>query len=150
MGTTITKREIAERVAKRTGQPQLAVKLIIQAFFDEVIQEVVNGNRLEFRDFGVFEVISRKPRTGRNPRTGDRVAVPAKRVVTFKMGKYMKEKVAAIPPEDARPEVQPTAPATPEPPRTSAPPFSRPAPMPQPMPQPAPTTKPTPPENPTP
>lgn len=100
--STITKREVAERVAKQTDQPQLVVKQIIQAFFDEVINEVVKGNRMEFRDFGVFEVIARKPRTGRNPRTGDPVAVDAKRVVTFKMGKLMKERVAAIPPDGAQ------------------------------------------------
>ena len=97
---TMTKREIAERVAKRTGHPQLAVKQIIQGLFDEVIAEVVQGNRLEFRDFGVFEVITRKSRTGRNPRTGEKVPVPAKRVVCFKMGKLMKERVAAVAPPE--------------------------------------------------
>lgn len=98
---TITKREVAERVAKKTGQPQLAVKQIIQVFFDEVITDMIQGNRLEFRDFGVFEVIKRKPRTGRNPKTGQKVGVPAKRVVTFKMGKLMKERVASLPAEEA-------------------------------------------------
>ena len=65
--------------------------------FDEIVKEVCAGNRLEFRDFGVFEVVVRKPRTGRNPRTGQKVAVPPKTVVTFKMGKVMKEKVARAP-----------------------------------------------------
>ena len=92
---TTTKREIAERVAQQTGLPQVAVKQVIQMLFDEVITEVSTGNRLEFRDFGVFEVVVRKPRTGRNPRTGDKVAVPPKRVVTFKMGKIMKDRVTA-------------------------------------------------------
>jgi len=107
---TITKREIAERVAKKTGHPQLAVKQIIQGFFDEVIAEVLKGNRLEFRDFGVFEVIVRKSRTGRNPRTGEKVPVPAKRVVTFKMGKLMKERVAAVPQSEAAPPAAPPPP----------------------------------------
>ncbi len=92
---TTTKREIAERVAQQTGLAQVAVKQVIQLLFDEVINELSAGNRLEFRDFGVFEVVTRKARTGRNPRTGEKVAVPPKRVVTFKMGKVMKEKVAA-------------------------------------------------------
>ena len=91
---TTTKREIAERVAQSTGVPQVTVKEVIQKLFDEVIQEVASGNRLEFRDFGVFDVVVRKPRTGRNPRTGQKVAVPPKTVVTFKMGKVMKDKVA--------------------------------------------------------
>ena len=98
---TITKREIAERIATITNQPQLVVKEIIQVFFEEVLNEVVKGNRLEFRDFGVFEVVARKPRKGRNPRTGTPVAVEAKRVVTFKMGKLMRDRVAAIPPAEA-------------------------------------------------
>ncbi|HRU06010.1 MAG TPA: HU family DNA-binding protein [Candidatus Brocadiia bacterium] len=118
---TITKREVAERVAKKTGQPQLAVKQIIQVFFDEVIADMIQGNRLEFRDFGVFEVIKRKPRTGRNPKTGQKVGVPAKRVVTFKMGKLMKERVASLPPEEAA-EAAPAqvAPAPAQPPGASS------------------------------
>lgn len=95
---TITKREIAERIARMTGQPQLVVKEIIQEFFNEILNELVKGNRLEFRDFGVFEVVVRKPRIGRNPRSGKEVVVPAKRAVTFKMGKLMNDRVSAIPP----------------------------------------------------
>ena len=93
--STTTKREIAERVAQQTGLPQVTVKQIIQILFDEVIAELSGSNRLEFRDFGVFEVVTRKPRTGRNPRTGQKVAVPPKRVVTFKMGKVMREKISS-------------------------------------------------------
>jgi integration host factor subunit beta len=106
----VTKREIAERVAKSTGQPQLAVKQILQSLFDEVIAETIRGNRLEFRDFGVFEVITRKSRTGRNPRTGEKVPVAAKRVVTFKMGKLMKERVAAVPPAESAQAASPPPP----------------------------------------
>ena len=91
---TTTKREIAERVAQQSGLAQVEVKQVIQMLFDEIVKEVCSGNRLEFREFGVFEVVVRKPRTGRNPRTGQKVAVPPKTVVTFKMGKVMKEKVA--------------------------------------------------------
>ncbi len=94
---TTTKREIAERVAQQSGLAQVEVKQVIQMLFDEIVKEVCAGNRLEFRDFGVFEVVVRKPRTGRNPRTGQKVVVPPKTVVTFKMGKVMKEKVARAP-----------------------------------------------------
>ena len=102
---TTTKREIAERVAQQTGLPQVTVKQVVQMLFEEITNELANGNRLEFRDFGVFEVVLRKARTGRNPRTGEKVAVPPKRVVTFKMGKIMKTRVAASSP--AAPEPQP-------------------------------------------
>ena len=91
--STITKRDIAERVARKTDQPQSHVKQAIQVLFDEIIDELIKGNRLEFRNFGVFEVVERKPRTGRNPRTGERVAVPAKKVINFRMGKQMKEQI---------------------------------------------------------
>ena len=92
MGTT-TKREIAEQVAQQTGLTQAVVKQIIQMVFDEVIRELAAGNRLEFRDFGVFEVVTRKARTGRNPRTGESVAVPPKRKVRFKAGRKLKTEV---------------------------------------------------------
>lgn len=114
---TTTKREIAERVAQQTGLPQISVKQIIQMLFDEVVKELAAGNRLEFRDFGVFEVVMRKPRTGRNPKTGEKVAVPSKQVVSFKMGKIMKDKVAAsteAAPSDAPSAIPPT-PVTPTP-----------------------------------
>ena len=98
---TITKREMAAKVARKTGYTQVTVQAIVQSLFDETLNELVKGNRLEFRDFGVFEVVPRKPRTGRNPKTGQQVSVEAKRVVTFKMGKLLRERVAAIPPDES-------------------------------------------------
>jgi len=116
MGTT-TKREIAERVAQQTGLAQVTVKQIVQLLFDEIVSELAAGNRLEFRDFGVFEVVVRKPRTGRNPKTGEKVNVPSKRVVTFKMGKVMREKVAAAGAEPAAQTAEAAPPyAEPQPP----------------------------------
>jgi len=106
---TVTKREIAERIAAKTGHTQVAVKQIIQLLFDEVVSELSSGSRLEFRNFGVFEVIERKPRTGRNPRTGERVGVPAKHVVTFKMGKMMKERVSGLPAALPEPRFTPSS-----------------------------------------
>jgi integration host factor subunit beta len=97
---TKTKRDIAERVAGRTGQAQSHIREAIHVFLQELVDELVAGNRLEFRNFGVFEVVLRKPRTGRNPRTGEPVAVPAKRVVNFRMGKQVRERIAKnTPPE---------------------------------------------------
>jgi len=94
---TRTKREIAESVARKTGQTQVIAKAIIQKFLDEVVEELSQGNKLEFRDFGVFEMVTRKPRVGRNPRTGQRVEVPAKRVVTFAMGRLMRDRIKQVP-----------------------------------------------------
>jgi integration host factor subunit beta len=88
-----TKRELVKRIAKMTGQKQDITKEIIQTFLDEVIEELAKGNRLEFREFGVFDIVNKKPRTARNPRTGATVHVPAKRMVHFKVGRLMKQKV---------------------------------------------------------
>ena len=94
---TRTKREMAESVARKTAQTQLVAKAIIQKFLDEVVEELAQGNKLEFRDFGVFEVVMRKPRVGRNPRTNQRVEVPEKRVVRFSMGRLMRDRVQQVP-----------------------------------------------------
>lgn len=90
---TITKKELVLRIAERTEQKQTITRDIIQMFIDEVITELAQGNRLELRDFGVFEVKTRKARKARNPKTGDEVRVPEKRVVTIKPGKKMKEEI---------------------------------------------------------
>ena len=91
-----TKRELIKRVAIKTDQKQHVAKRIVQTFMDEMIEELAHGNRLEFREFGVFDTIRKKPRLARNPRTGEVVKVPAKVVVHFKVGRLMKSKVATI------------------------------------------------------
>ena len=90
---TITKKELVSRIAEKTGQTKVVTKDIIQMFLDEIIEELGKGNRLEFREFGVFEIKERAPRVARNPRTGAVVEVPAKKVVHFKAGRLMKERV---------------------------------------------------------
>lgn len=91
---TVTKKELVNRIADATGQTKVVVKEIIQRFLDSMIQELGNGNRLEFREFGVFEVKERAPRRAQNPRTLEKVDVPAKRVVKFKVGRLMRGVVA--------------------------------------------------------
>lgn len=88
---TITKKEIIDRIADQTNQKRVVVKETVQRFLDEVILELGKGNRLEFRDFGVFEIRSRKPRVAQNPRTLERVKVPAKKIVKFKVGRLMQK-----------------------------------------------------------
>ena len=90
---TITKKELVLRIAEKTQQKQTVTRDIIQLFIDEVINELASGNRMELRDFGVFEVKVRKSRKARNPKTGAEVRVPEKRVVTIKPGKKMKEEI---------------------------------------------------------
>jgi len=73
--------------------PKLTVKTVVQQFLDEITTELAQNNRLEFRDFGVFEPRTRKARTAQNPKTLEKVQVPAKRSVKFKMGRMMRERL---------------------------------------------------------
>ena len=98
--TTITKKDLIDRIADRTGNKRVVVKRIIQSFLDDIIDELSRGNRLEFRDFGVFECRVRAARTAQNPKTLERVEVPEKRTVKFKVGRVMKMKLGM---EDAKP-----------------------------------------------
>jgi len=91
---TMTKRELVIRVANKLGMTQSDVSKIIEGTFDTISHSLASGQRWELRDFGVFEVKTRASRIGRNPRTGDQVPVPERRVVTFRPGKRMKELVA--------------------------------------------------------
>lgn len=105
---TMTKRELVIRVANKMGQTQSEIGKVVEATFEALSQALAEGKRWELRDFGVFEVKTRASRIGRNPRTGDQVPVPQRRVVTFRPGKKMKEAVS-----DGRKSPPPT-PTTPE------------------------------------
>ena len=98
---TITKKELIDRIAERTQAKRVTVKSIIQAFLDEIVRELCDDNRLEYRDFGVFETRTRAARVAQNPKTLERVEVPAKRTVKFKIGRLMKENLCAPPLESA-------------------------------------------------
>lgn len=87
---TTTKKDLIDRIAAETDQKRTTVKRTIQSFLDNVIEELSQGNRLEFRDFGVFEIRDRAPRVAQNPKTLERVPVPAKKTVKFKVGRLMK------------------------------------------------------------
>ncbi len=92
--STVTKKELIGRIAERTQAKRVLVKSIIQAFLDEITAELCKNNRLEFRDFGVFETRTKAARIAQNPKTLERVQVPAKRTVKFKMGRLMKENLS--------------------------------------------------------
>ena len=94
--TTVTKKELIDRIADNTDERRVQVKKIVQQFLDEVIDELAKGNRLEFRDFGVFESKLRKARKAQNPKTLAPVAVPEKRTVKFKVGRLMKQKIVEM------------------------------------------------------
>jgi integration host factor subunit beta len=96
--STVTKKELIDRIAESEGCKRVLVKRIIQNFLDSIVDELSSGNRLEFRDFGVFESRIRASREAQNPKTMDKVFVPAKRTVKFKVGRVLKMRLDASPP----------------------------------------------------
>ena len=107
---TVTKKELVDRIADQLGVKRVIVKRVTQQFLDEVIAELGRGNRLEFRDFGVFESKQRAARVAQNPKTMERVPVPSKRTVKFKVGRMMRHRLQEIAKAHAAREGQ-TAPA---------------------------------------
>jgi integration host factor subunit beta len=92
---TITKKDLIDRVALSTRIKRAVVKRAVQEFLDQIVEDLGKGHRLEFRDFGVFEIRERAPRTAQNPKTLERVKVPAKRTIKFKVGRKMREALDA-------------------------------------------------------
>jgi DNA-binding protein HU-beta/integration host factor subunit beta len=100
----VTKKDIVRSIAEQIDLPQLRTKELVQKTFDALIETLVRERRIELRNFGVFQIKQRKARMARNPRTGARVPVQAKHVVTFKPGKEMEDRVRQL---DALAEVDP-------------------------------------------
>ena len=92
----MTKKEIVKQISEKLGMTQLKTKEIVQQTFDAIVETLLVEKRIELRNFGVFEVKRRKARKARNPRTGERVDVEPKYVVTFKPGKEMEERVRKL------------------------------------------------------
>jgi integration host factor subunit beta len=89
----MTKKEIVRKISEISGLTQIQTKEIVQSTLDAVIDTIVEAGRIELRNFGVFEVRERAPRKARNPRTGETVQVPAKKVVVFKPGRMLEERL---------------------------------------------------------
>jgi integration host factor subunit beta len=92
---TITKKDLIERISEDSKLKRDQVRDVVQLFLDSLVDELAAGNRIEFRDFGVFEVRTRAGRIAQNPRTMQRVDVPPKKTVRFKIGRLMREKMTA-------------------------------------------------------
>ena len=105
----MTKKDIVKAISEQIGMTQLKTKEIVQQTFDAIIDTLVREERIELRNFGVFEVKKRAARKARNPRTGDRVEVPEKYVVTFKPGKEMEERVKLLEKQKADEKAQAAA-----------------------------------------
>jgi nucleoid DNA-binding protein len=92
----MTRRDMAKVIAEEMGITQTQAQEVIQRVFDSITETLLSEGRIELRNFGVFEVKERGPRRARNPRTGEAVDVPARRVVTFKPGREMEEQVGKL------------------------------------------------------
>jgi len=89
----MTKKDIIMKISEDTGLKQVEVKEVVQRTFDMIINRLQSGGKVELRNFGIFKVKVRKGRVGRNPRTGESVSIPDKKVVSFKSGMKMKKDV---------------------------------------------------------
>jgi nucleoid DNA-binding protein len=103
----VTKKEIVKQISDRANLTQLKTKEIVQWTFDAIVETLIEEGRIELRNFGVFEVKRRKARKARNPRTGAKVDVEPKNVVTFQPGKEMEEKVRVMARVPDRPRGRP-------------------------------------------
>ncbi len=88
----MTKKEIVLKIAEETGLKQTDVKIVVQKTLDHIIESLSKGHTVELRNFGVFKIKSRRPRIGRNPKTGQTVPIPERKVVAFKAGMIMKKR----------------------------------------------------------
>jgi nucleoid DNA-binding protein len=89
----VTKKDIVLKIAEETELKQIDVKEVVQRMLDTITDALSKGQTVELRNFGVFKVRQRKPRIGRNPKTGATVPIPQKKVVAFKSGMVMKKRV---------------------------------------------------------
>ena len=93
----MTKRDLVVRIAEETGLIQQDVMAVLQKSLDHITEALEQGENVEFRNFGVFEIAIRKSRVGRNPnKPEDVVTIPERRVVKFKPGKIMKQRITGI------------------------------------------------------
>ena len=89
----MTKKDIVLKITDKTGIKQVDVKTIVQNTFDVIVESLTRNEKVELRNFGVFKIKERKARFGRNPRTGESVPVPPRKVVVFKPGLEMKQRI---------------------------------------------------------
>jgi integration host factor subunit beta len=87
----MTKAELVEEVSEKTGLPKKQAEIVVNTVFESIVETLKTGEKIELRGFGSFRIRQRDSRTGRNPKTGDRVDVPAKRIPYFKPGKELRE-----------------------------------------------------------
>ncbi|HEV8240913.1 MAG TPA: integration host factor subunit beta [Thermoanaerobaculia bacterium] len=87
----MTKAELVEEVSEKTGLPKKQAEIVVNTVFESIVETLKTGEKIELRGFGSFRIRQRDSRMGRNPKTGEKVDVPAKRIPYFKPGKELRE-----------------------------------------------------------
>jgi integration host factor subunit beta len=100
----MTKAELVDEVARIVQLTKKQAETIVNIVFDSIVESLRSGQKIELRGFGSFRLRSRKSRTGRNPKTGEKVEVPSKKIPYFKPGKELKELINKVV-SDAAPAV---------------------------------------------
>jgi|TARA_B100001093_G_scaffold137510_1_gene130029 integration host factor subunit alpha len=96
MAKTITKADIVDYLNNELGLNKSECKILIEDFFDEIKNSLINNEEVKLSGFGNFELINKKERPGRNPKTGEDVTITARRVVTFRAGNKLRKKIATF------------------------------------------------------
>ena len=89
----MTKQQLIDHLAQSKGISRQSAKLVVNVFFQSIADTLIKGGRVEIRDFGIFSVRNYEGRTGKNPKTGEVVEVPPKRLPFFKVGKNLMERL---------------------------------------------------------
>ena len=95
MSKTVTKADIVDYLHSTLGLNKSEAKEIVESFFDEITESLLKDEEVKLSGFGNFELIKKKARPGRNPKTGEAVTVSARKVVTFRAGQKLRNKVAS-------------------------------------------------------
>jgi integration host factor subunit beta len=111
----MTKAQLIEDVARVVEMSRKDSEVIVETIFDSIVKSLKAGDKIEIRGFGSFRTRRRKPRIGRNPKTGARVEVPAKRIPYFKPSKELKDLVNTNPSTESSAAPPPLPPAAPKP-----------------------------------
>ena len=109
----MTKADLIDEVSRLAELTRKDSEVIVETIFESVVRSLRAGDKIEIRGFGSFRTRQRKSRVGRNPKTGERVEVPAKKIPFFKPSKELKDMVNSY--VEQHPQVQPTTEGTPEP-----------------------------------
>jgi len=98
----MTKADLVKKIASETGILRKDTAIVVDALLEAIKESIVNGEHIELRGFGTFGLKLRKPRTGRNPKTGEKIPVPERVVPTFKFTRGIKEEVVKLKEKDIK------------------------------------------------